>query len=115
MVYRCPAYSTAARYKRFQKSNNLRCAQGSLKIIQGSRLHCLQRAAPVIRSCQYQHPQFHIDFHGLDEHLLPFEPITPLVQNDQVKRLARKALPALRVGRTGSHLASQFLKNGSVV
>jgi hypothetical protein len=75
----------------------------------------LQVAAPVIRSRQYQHPQLHIDFHGLHEHRLSFEPTAPLVQNDQVKRLVPKALHSLSEGRTGSHLAPQFLEYASVV
>ena len=49
------------------------------------------------------------------EHLLPLEPTAALVQNDQVKRLAPKALRSLGEGRTGPHLAPQLLEYGSVV
>jgi len=78
-------------------------------------LHCLQVAVPVIRSRQYQYPQLHVDFHGLREQFLPFEPATPLVQKDQVKRPVPKAFHSLSEARTGSHLAPQVLEYGSVV
>jgi hypothetical protein len=75
----------------------------------------LQVAVSVIGSRQYQHPQLHVDFHSLREQFLPFEPATPLVQEDQVKRSVPKAFHSLSEGRTGAHLAAQVLEYGSVV